>query len=55
MNPKVHQQLGMIKDVQLKFEIYDIQVPLGLELLIRGKFCVSCLLGLNLFKLELPE
>jgi len=54
MNPKVHQQLGMIKDVQLKFEIFDIQVPLGLGLLIRVNFCVSCLLGLNLFKVELP-
>ena len=34
---------------------HKIQVPLGLELLIRGLFCASCLTGLNLAELELPE
>ena len=30
-------------------------MPLGLELLIRGIFCASCLTGLNLVEVELPE
>ena len=29
--------------------------PSGLELLIRGIFCVLCLTGLHLFEVELPE
>jgi len=45
----------MIEDEQPKFETKDIQVPLGLELLIRGIFCASCLTGLNLVEEELPE
>jgi len=45
----------MIEDEQPKFETKDIQVPLGLELLIRGIFCASCLTGLNLVEEQLPE
>ena len=30
-------------------------MPLGLELLIRGIFCASCLTGLNLVEVELHE
>ena len=32
-----------------------MQVPLGLELLIRGIFCASCRIGLNLAEVELTE
>ena len=38
----------MIEDVKPKFETQDIQVPLGLELLIRGIFSASYLTGLNM-------
>ena len=55
MNPKMHHQLRMIEDVQPKFETQDIQLPLGLELLIRGVFCAYCLTGLILVEVELTE
>ena len=48
MNPNTHHQLGMIENVQPKFETLDIQLHLGLELLIRGIFCASFRTGLNL-------
>ena len=55
MNPMMSHQLGMIENVQPKFETLDIQLHLGLELLIRGIFCASCRKGLNLVEVELPE
>ena len=51
----MHHQLVIIEDVKPKSETYDFQVPLVLELLIRGIFFASCLTGLNLVEVELHE